>query len=232
MGKLRHTGRGVNRKGHRAPTNRDFTEASCQWVTRGGRVTQQEKVGKHTRRQEQFPATREEKNPAHKGKDHALHSRQTLPALQQTCTEKHTCSHTHRHTIHAHTCRHTDAHTGLPVVDTRASVLSSESTGSRTMPCQTGGGERTSSIPGSISCCRLGRVGRSPGSSYVVIESHQTQGIRNKQTLHNVPLQQIAFLSLKKCSPCTTILNNFNSSETFQDTGPQKSSHRRGPQSV
>lgn len=111
MGKLRHTGRGVNRKGHRAPTNRGFTEASCQWVTRGGRVTHQEKVGKHTRRQEQFPATREEKNPAHKGKDHALHSRQTLPALQQTCTEKHTCSHTHTGTQSTHTRAGTQTHT-------------------------------------------------------------------------------------------------------------------------
>lgn len=148
-----------------------------------------------------FPSHQGGKESRPQGKDHALHSQQTLPTLQQTYTEKHTCSHTHRHTIHAHMCRHTDSHTGLPVVDTRASVLSSESTGSRTMPCQTGGGERTSSIPGSISCCRLGRVRGSPGSSYVVIESHQTQGIRNKQTLHNVPPPTNRLLVSKETLP-------------------------------
>lgn len=68
-----------------------------------------------------------DKNPAHEGKDHALYSQQTSPTPQQTYTEKHKCSHTQTGTQHAHTCRHTDAHTGLPVVDTRASVLPSES---------------------------------------------------------------------------------------------------------
>ena len=74
-----------------------------------------------------FPSHQGGKESRPQGKDHALHSQQTLPTLQQTYTEKHTCSHTHRHTIHTHMSRHTDSHTGLPVVDTRASVLSSES---------------------------------------------------------------------------------------------------------
>lgn len=41
--------------------------------------------------------------------------------------ETHVLTHTDGPTIHAHTCKHTDAHTGLPVVDTRASILPSES---------------------------------------------------------------------------------------------------------
>ena len=51
-------------------------------------------------------------------KHHQRHSKPTL---------RNTRAHTQTGTQHAHMCRHTDAHTGLPVVDTRASVLPSES---------------------------------------------------------------------------------------------------------
>lgn len=45
------------------------------------------------------------------GKDHALDSQQTLPMLQQTYTEKHTCSHTQTGTQPTHTRAGTQMHT-------------------------------------------------------------------------------------------------------------------------
>lgn len=89
------------------------------------RVTQQEAVGKHTRGQEQFPTAREEKNPVMRGRTTHF-TQQTSPTPQQIYT-RNTRAHTHRRAQNMHTRAGTKVHTGLPVVDTRASVLPSES---------------------------------------------------------------------------------------------------------
>ena len=102
-----------------------------------------------------------------------------------------TRAHTQRRAQNMHTRAGTGAHRspcgGHQSKRPAKRISVSPSTGSRTTPCQTGGGEGISYIPGSISCCRLGQVGRSRGSSHVAIESRRTQGIRNRCTLHNVP---------------------------------------------
>lgn len=154
------------------------------------------------------------------------HQRRSKPTLRNTS------AHTHRRAHNMHTRAGTQMHTQVslwwtPEQASYQANLCLSFHGQQDNACQTGGGEGISSIPGSISCCRSGQVGRSRGSSHVVIESHRTQGIRNKRTLHNVPPPTNHLLVSKEMLPLTTALNNFNSSKPFR-TRAHKCPHMGG----
>ena len=140
-----------------------------------------------------------------------------------THTDGHkTCTH-----VQAQRCTHRSPCGGHQSKRPAKRISVSPSMGSRTMPCQTGGGEGISYIPGSISCCRLGQVGGSRGSSHVAIESRRTQGIRNRWTLHNVP-PPTSHLVSKETLPLNNSPEQLQQLKTFRTLAHKRPHMGRG----